>query len=568
MKNQSILSLLLVAIFGLIITSCDLVKEVKYEVTPNPLEMHGDSVKISVTGTFPQKGIKKKAKAEIVPMLGNTELEPVVVLGEKATGNGKKIMYKPGGKFEYNQVVKYKPEYEVTELKVTGRVFKGSKEKEKIAPIKIADGTIITPLLAKKEFKIIMSSDNFQRVTEKTYKAQINFDKAKSIVKPTELKEADMFEFANWLKAAETNPKIAIKSINIVGYASPEGEVGTNTSLAADRASNSKLSVTDLAKKAANTKAQTEIYNLSTGGVNGEDWDGFKAELEKSDMNADEKALIIRVLEMYQDPVQRETEIKNMAKTFVYLEKNILPKLRRTEIMVVYDQTGYSDEELIQISKATPEKLTAEELLFTATLTDDLDEKLRLYNEGCNLFPLDIRMHNNAGSMLYLKGNLEEAGYKFEAANSLEDNAISKNNLGAIQATKGNKDKAKQLFADAASAGSEVNFNLAYYDILENKYPDAISKYGTDDCFNKALAELLNGSIDTALKTLDNSKDKETGLGYYLKAVAAARQNNAEVCASNLKNAIGKDANFKAKAGRDREFLKFAANSSFMNVIK
>lgn len=568
MKNQSILNLLLIVIFGFIISGCDLVKEVKYQVTTNPLEMHGDSVKIAVTGTFPQKGINKKAKVEIVPMLGNVELEPVEVLGEKATGNGKKIMYKPGGSFEYNQVVKYKPEFEVADLNITGKIFKGSKEIDKISPIKIADGTIITPLLAKKEFKIIMSPDNFNRVTEKTFKAQINFDRAKSNIKPAELKESDIFEYANWLKAAETNSKISIKSINLVGYASPEGEVGTNTSLASDRASNSRNSVFDLAKKASNTKAQTEIYNLSTGGVNGEDWDGFKEELEKSDMNADEKALIIRVLEMYQDPVQRETEIRNMAKTFVYLEKNILPKLRRTEISIVYDQTGYTDEELIEISKSTPEKLTAEELLFTATLTDDMDEKLRLYNEGCNLFPVDIRMHNNAGAILFLKGNLDEAGFKFEAANSIEDNPISKNNLGAIQGTKGDKVKAKQLFVSATSAGSEVNYNLAYYDILENKYAAAISKYGSDDCFNKALAELLNRSVDKALKTINNSKDNDTGLGFYLKAIAAARQSNVDLVVENLKKSIEKDANFKAKAGRDREFLKYATTPNFMNVIK
>jgi outer membrane protein OmpA-like peptidoglycan-associated protein/tetratricopeptide (TPR) repeat protein len=565
MKNQSILSLFLIATFGFVISSCDLVKEVKYQVTPNPLEMHGDSVKISVTGTFPQKGIKKKAKAEIVPMLGNTELEPVVVLGEKATGNGKRIMYKPGGKFEYEQVIKYKPEFEVAELKVTGRIFKGSKEKEKITPLKIADGTIITPLLAKKEFKIIMSSDNFQRVTEKKFKAQINFDKAKSNVKPTELTDSDMFELTNWLKAAETNPKITIKSIQLTGFASPEGEVGSNSNLSSDRATSAKTSLLELAKKIGNTKAQSEIYNLAGSG---EDWDGFKVELEKSDMNADEKALIIRVLEMYQDPVQREIEIKNMAKTFVYLEKNILPKLRRTEITILYDQIGYSDEELISLSNTNSDKLTVEELLFTATLLESLDEKLRIYNEASNYFPLDIRTHNNAGAIMYLMGNLADAGYKFEAANSLEDNAVSKNNIGAIEATQGNKEKARQLFQEASSAGSEVNFNLAYYDILENKYAQAISKYGTDDCFNKALAELLNGSVDTALKTIDNSKDKETALGYYLKAIAAARQNNVDNVVLNLKNSFEKDANFKAKAGRDREFLKFAANSTFMNVIK
>jgi outer membrane protein OmpA-like peptidoglycan-associated protein len=550
---------------SLFLSSCDLMKDIKYVVIANPLEMHGDSVKVTITAELPAKGIKKKASAEITPMLGTTALKTIIIQGEKVQGNGNTIKYKPGGKITYADVVKYKPEFENTDLTVTGVIKKGTKEKDKIPATKIADATIITPLLVQKDFKVIMENDNFQRVSEKTFKAQINFDKGKSELRKNEMKNMSIFEFQNWLAAAETNPKINIKSIDVIGYASPEGEVGKNESLSSDRAITAKSAIMNLAKTSKNTKAQTEIYNLSG---RGEDYGGFKVELEKSVMNQDEKQLVIRVLEMYKDPVQRESEMRNMAKTFVYLDENIFPLLRRSEVIVKYDLTGYSDKELVSMFKNDSKKLTAEELLFTATLTNDLDEKLRIYNAGCLAYPLDIRFHNNAGVVLYEKGNLTDAGFKFEAANSLQDNVISKNNLGAIAGKNGDKAKAKQLFNSAKGASSVVEFNLAYYSILEGKYAEAVSKCGSENSFNKALAQLLNGEHDTAFKTIDESTVKETALGYYLKAVASARMDKVDLVVTNIKNAISKDASMKAKAGKDREFLKYKDNPNFTGVVQ
>ncbi|MFN5416911.1 MAG: tetratricopeptide repeat protein [Flavobacteriia bacterium] len=565
MKKNTLKGIFLVVTTATVVASCDIMKDVTYTVTPNPLEMHADSVRVTVEAKLPEKGIKKKASAEITPMIGSTPLKTITVQGEKATGNGNVIMYKPGGTVKYTDKVAYKPDMEFGELTVSGVIKKGSKEKDKIPATKIADGTKVTPLLVQNDFKVITEKDNFNRVTEKNFRAQINFDKSKSELRKGELKEADIVEFQNWLAAAETNPKINIKSINITGFASPEGEVGKNESLSTDRANTAKTVTIDLAKKIKNTKAQGEIYTIKGSG---EDYDGFKVELEKSAMNQDEKQLIIRVLEMYKDPVQRETEMRNLGKTFTFLDKNIFPMLRRAEIVVVYDLTGYSDEELVAISKTDAAKLTAEELMFTATLTQDIDEKLRLYNEGCLAYPMDVRFHNNAGAMLYMQKNWADAGFKFEAANSLQDNVISKNNLGAIAATKGEKAKAIKLFNEASGAGDEVNYNLAYYLIKTGKYADAISKYGADASFNKALAQVLNGNPDAAIKTIDASNAKETGMGYYLKAIAAARMDKVDQVAAHLKNAIAKDATLKAKAAKDREFFKYFENPTFTSVAK
>ncbi|MBI1838641.1 MAG: hypothetical protein HYR91_15355 [Flavobacteriia bacterium] len=565
MKKQTIKGFAFIALAGAMVTSCDLLKDLEYTVTPSPLEMHGDSVRVKVDVKFPEKGIKKKASVEITPMLGSTALKSVTVQGEKATGNGNVIQYKPGGTVSYTDIVAYKPEFENTDLKVTGKISKGGKAKGDLPETKIADATIVTPFLVNKDFRVIFEKDNFQRVTEESTSTQINYERAKSDVRPSELKEKDILDFKAWLLAAQSNPKIALKSIAITGYASPEGEVGKNTSLSTDRAEAGKTTVINLAKEVKNEKAQTEIFSLNG---RGEDYDGFKRELEKSTMNNDEKQLVIRVLEMHKDAETRETEMRNMGKTFKFLDDNIFPKLRRAEITVTYDKTGYTDEELKALSLSKPDSLRLEELLFAATLTTDLNQKLSIYKVAEKNFPEDYRAVNNAGGIYFLQNKMEEAKAQFEKANGIKENAISKNNLAAVAGVAGDFAKAKQLLAQAKGAGSEVNYNSGIINIKEGKYNDAISNFGSEATFNKALALLLSGSYDQAAAAIDASKDKESAQGYYLKAIVGARTSKVDVAVSNLKNAIAKDASLKTKASKDREFIKLFEDANFSSLVK
>lgn len=563
MNKASIKSLTMVAIAGSLAASCDLMKDVDYKITPNPLEMHGDSVRIKAEATFPEKGIKKKASAEITPTFGGVPLKTFTVLGEKATGNGTTIQYKPGGKVTYSDVIAYQPSFENADLQITGKVYKGTKEKDQIEPFTVAKGTIITPLLVRKDFKVAILKDEFKRVLEFNQVAQINFDKAKSNLRPQELKDKDVKDLQAWMKGVEGNVKIAIKNVNVTGFASPEGEQGKNESLSSDRSETGKTATLKIGKDAKNTASQTVNFTLAG---KGEDWEGFKAELAKSTMNEDDKQLVLRVLEMYKDPMQREQEIRNMSKTFTFLEKNILPQLRRAEISVVYDKTGYSDEELKALSKSKIDTLTVEEILFTATLTDDVNEKLRLYSEAERLFPNDYRTSNNTGVALYQLGRLDEAKAKFEKANSLQKNETSTNNLAAIAGSKGDRAGAKELLTKAGSS-DEAKYNRGVLAIQDGAYPTAIGNLGSNN-YNKSLAQILNGDYADALNSINNSADKETAEGYYLKAIIAARQDKLADIIDNLKNAFAKDGGLKAKAIKDMEFFKYMENAAFTAIVK
>lgn len=567
MKKQTIKVLALLAVASSVTTGCDLLKEVDYACTPDPLEMHGDSVKITVNITFPEKSLNKKAAVEFTPTLGSTNLKPMRVQGEKATGGGDAIQYKAGGKVTYTDFVAYKADMEVSKLVVTGKIFKGEKEKGEVDATEICDACIITPYLVKKDFKVIYAKDNFKRVTPETQLTVINFDKGKSNVKATELKDQDVKDYQAFLEMAQANPKVKITGVSVVGYASPEGEQGKNSTLSDDRATAGADVSMKTSKTAKNDKGQEEASYSKKG--SGEDFDGFKREL-KADTKMDEsdKQLVLRILDQEKDPDVREQKMRDLGKSFTYLDKNIFPSLRRAEIMANYDLTGFSDEEMMNYSVSKPDTLDLEELLFCATLYTDLNEKLRVYKIAAKRYPQDERTSNNVGAVLYEMNKMSEAKAEFEKSNAASDNAIAKNNLGAIAGKEGDRSKAAKLFAQAGGA-TETSYNKGILAIQKGDYATAVSNLNKADAsFNLALAQLLNGSANSVDGTIGKSTDAETADGAYLKAVAAARQNNLSGVVSNLKNAIAKDGAYKAKASRDREFLKYAQDATFSALIK
>ena len=565
MKKQSIKLIAIIAILGTLTTGCDLLKDLEYTVTPNPLEMHGDSVRVKVDVTFPEKGIHKKASADITPVLGDTELKSIRVQGEKATGNGEVIAYKTGGKITYNDIIAYNPNMEAADLMITGKVFKGDKEKDGIIPVKIADATIITPYLVNKDFKIIIAKDQFKRITQETFTAQINYAKGKSNVTSSEMKQDDIKSFKEFLKNSTMDPRVNLKSIDLTGFASPEGEEDKNNSLSIDRAASGRTSIMGIARKLKMDATQLTFNENGSG----EDYSGFKKALSADNkMNEDDKNLVLRVLETISNGDERERAMRDMGKTFSYLDKKVFPQLRRAEITANYDQTGFSDEELMALSNSNPDTLNLEELLFTANLYTDLNEQLRVYKIAESRFSNDYRPSNNVGALLYMQNKLSEAKNQFEKANSIQDNSISKNNLAAIAGIEGDRDKSMKLLNQSSGAGNEVNYNKGILNIQDGDYKSAISNLGSNDSYNKALAQLLNGDATSSSKTVNNSDEAETAMGYYLKAISAARQDKLEDIINNLKSAFSKDGLLKAKASKDREFLNYMENASFTNLVK
>ncbi len=563
------LTLLIFGSLLISLNSCDLVKDFTYTVNPDPLEMHGDSLRFNVIVNIPEKGIQKKIRAEISPKIGNTSIGTWIVQGEKVTGNGKTVYFKPGWTVNFNMAIPYSSNMEAADLRITGRVFKGLKEKLTLPEKKIADATIITPYLVKKEFKMIYEDDAIIRSVDKTKSAVINFDRGQSIVKANELKDIDLNDLLVWITTSQLNPKIKINSIDIVGYASPDGVEDKNSNLSNERTKSARASLISLMKK-AKIAGYSDTTNYTMQGK-GEDFDGFKEQLSlTTSISEADKNLFIRILEMTKDPVQRETEMINLGKSYIELEKDVFPKIRRANIIVNYTENGLTDDEILQATINNPLILGVEELLFAAkNLTQDLNEKARIYQLAASNFDSDYRTHNNLGALNFSQNKIADAKNSLEKSNSLKENIAAKNNLAGVVLIQDNRTQAIKLMAQTKSVDAKnssiVAYNNAILNIMSGNYSKAENNL-KDDSFNKALALTLQGKLSQATKVL--SAIATTSESLYLKAIISARNGESvDAVVTNLKQAFAKDSNLKNKASKDREFLKFMNDAIFTAAL-
>ncbi len=275
--------------------------------------------------------------------------------------------------------------------------------------------------------------------------------------------------------------------------------------------------------------------------------------MQNSDI--EDKDLIIRILETYSDVNEREQEIKNLSKTYTEIARDILPKLRRSEMTLSYDVIGYSDEELTSISKGNPDSLNLEELLYAANLHTDMADQLAVYKNAEARFTDDNRAANNIGAIYLKQGNDADAAAQFTKADNISSDAITSNNKGIIARRNGDRKAAAELFRNGMSAGDNAAYNLGIVNIQDGDYDRAVSNMNGVDSFNAALASMMNGDASSASSILDNAADGDTAVGHYLRAVIAARQGDSGAVNSHLKTAIGMDASLRDRAMMDAEFL-------------
>lgn len=545
-------------------------ENVQYSVNPNPLELHGDSVAMSVTGKIPPEYFHKKAIVEVTPVLKTKgtnpeviqEFETLTLVGEAATGEGQKITAASGGSFKYEDKIAFKEAmtYATLEAKIVG-VYKGAKKE--FGYYLVGDGTIITPKLVMADEKPILGNDKFVKVIPKNIDAQINYLINSSQVRSSEYNDEDYKAFREFLKEGSTKGW-AFKGVKVAAYASPDGEISKNDNLANERAESAKKALDTYFKKNKIDAAKADGFYTLEG--KGEDWEGFKTKMQASDIK--DKELILRVLQMTSDLDKREQEIKNLAATYTEVAQKVLPELRRSAFTVMAEEQSRTDEEISKLVKSSPDSLSVEEILYAATLVEDLNDKLSIYNSAKKVYPNDWRGHNNAGYIMLLQNKANEAKTEFEAALNAENgNKVASNNLAICHKLSGDVSKAKELYTAASGAGKEVNYNMGIIDIMEGNYSNAVTKMSGMNSFNAALAQLLNGNNEGAIKTIDASDEKDLALSYYLKAVAGARSGNKDLTVNNLKTAFSKDAGLKKKAMKDVEFLKMAEDESFKNLF-
>ncbi|WP_181992308.1 tetratricopeptide repeat protein [Bacteroides caccae] len=532
-----------------------------FTVTPQVLEAVGGKVPATINGKFPEKYFNKKAVVEVTPVLkwngGEAKGQPATFQGEKVEGNDQTISYKMGGSYTMKTSFDYVPEMAKSELYLEFKATIGKKVVT-IPAVKVADGVISTSELVNNTLgnaNPALGEDAFQRIIKEKHDANIMFLIQQANIRSSELKTAKEFnkEVANVNEAA--NKKIS--NIEVSAYASPDGGVSLNTTLAENRESNTTKMLSKDLKKA---KIDAPIDAKYTA----QDWEGFQELVSKS--NIQDKELILRVLSMYQDPAQREQEIKNISSVYKTLADEILPQLRRSRLTLNYEIIGKSDEEIAKLTSSNPSELNVEELLYAATLTNDPAKQEAIYTQATKQFPNDYRAFNNLGKLAYQAGNVDKAESYFKKAASVNASPEVNMNLGLISLIKGDKAAAETYFGKAAGT-KELGESMGNLYIAQGQYERAVNSFGDSKTNSAALAQILAKDYNKAKNTLANV-ERPDAYTDYLMAVLGARTNNSSMVTSSLKSAVAKDPSLAKKAATDLEFAKYFTNADFMSIAK
>ncbi len=562
--------------------------KVELQVIPEVLEEKGDSVMVTIKGTFPPKYFKKNAVMNFTPVLsyegGAIAFDPITFKGESVSGDGTLINYQNGGSFTYNGKIPYSPDMNVSELVVAPLIYasKGTvyTTREQVMENtgyfmaderKLADGVIYTSKRIEDNLSNSVMPHGYEKVTIVTQSADIffqvnlaNLNWNMPMNKKQESKDALAAMTTDILKGWE------LKDITIEGWASPEGEETFNQGLSGRRANTAinfvKKELNKLVRKHKDELAFNKVDNITfVENANGPDWNGFMNAVEAS--NIRDKNSILNVVRSASAD-QREQEIRNMILIYPEIEADILPPLRRAIINVNSFEPKHTDAEIAQMAISDPTALKLNELLYAATLTDDMNTRKAIYASAMELHPKCLRAVVNASEVELQMGNVAEAKRLLNKAAGMTDKSAEVHNNLAVVAVMERDFAAAEMHLNKAKAlGGDVNYNMGIVNIYKGDYSKAVSLMQAEKCdYNLGLAQLLNKEYSAAKNTLECTP--ETAEGSYLMAVISARTDDASGVYTNLMKAIQKDESYKNTAKWDREFMKYFNEPDFQSVVQ
>ena len=549
---------------ALMLASCGApVQPDQINVNPSPLKVVGNKVNAEITGKFPAKKFSKKAVVTITPVLkfdGREVLgEPVTYVGQKVKENGNTVVYKSGAAYSHSVSFDFVPEMAKSELYLRFDARKGKKTVE-IPDLKIADGVITTAKMATAEdVPSQITSDKFQRIIQEMQEADIMFLIQQANLRSSETGSQKMKDLRAAIKDANNDSRKEIHSLEVSGYASPEGGVDLNTRLAKERQANAQRFLQNQMKQ---DKVKAEILANMTA----EDWEGFRKAMEES--NIKDKDLVLRVLSMYSDPEEREAQIKNLSAVYKTIADEILPALRRSRLILTTDIIGKSDDEIKAYMQNDPAALNVEEMLYAATLTNDPAEKMAVYRKVTEQFPNDYRGWNNLGMCYFQQNNIAEARRCYTKALAIEPNNADVNyNAGLAAMADNDLQKAEEYLGKAGGTKGDLNAAMGTLYTMKGDYAKAKNAYKGGASNNAAVQQIMNEDYAGARKTLA-AVENPNATTAYLAAVVGARTNDRDAVYTNMRLAVERDANMKARAQKDIEFAKFMEDETFLAIIK
>jgi tetratricopeptide (TPR) repeat protein len=424
------------------------------------------------------------------------------------------------------------------------------KKTVSVPEVKIGYGVLSTSeLLGRCTITASTAPDAFQRVIEQKQEANIKFLIGQANLRTSELSSVSIQDLVKILKEInDMQEERALQSIEVSAYASPDGSFDLNEKLAEKR---QDVSSNYLGKQLKKINMDAEVDTKFTA----EDWEGFQELVSKS--NLQDKDVILRVLSMYQDPEEREQQIRNMSSVFTEIADGILPELRRARLIVNYEVIGRSDEQIIEQFAQDASKLSVEELLYGGNmLVEDATTRKQWYEKTIEIYPNDYRAYNNLAQLAIMEGNLTTAQNWLQKAKAVNAKASEVNANMAIIAIKNDDIQKAETLMGQASGSDTFNEVLGNLNIAKGNFAQAQQNLAQTQTNSAALSQILNKDYAAAQKTLAAIKTPDATTSY-LKAVLAARTSDTGALKSNLKVAIASDSSLKERAANDLEFAKY-----------
>ena len=516
-------------------------ENVKVECTPQVLEVVADAIDATVSVTYPKDYFNPNVIVEVTPVIvyegGEAALKPLKYQGENVKDNYK-VVSKDGQKVTERLHFDYVEGMEKCYLELRGKVLAGKKTIA-LPSKKVADGANTTYMLVKRDGQVAFKADNYQETISSTTEGQIRYLVNSSDVRNSELNGQSIKDFLATLDAISNDERSTVTSTEIVAYASPEGAVDLNNTLSGNRS--------ESASKAWDKVTKGHEATNPTVRSAGEDWEGFSKLVAESDI--EDKDLILRVLSMYSDPAVRENEIRNMSQVFTALKGEVLPELRRARLIANVEYKNYTNEELVALLENNSDVLDEEALLRAASVVKDAAQKESVYKKAIEKYGSDRALYNLAA--LYLnQGKLEKAEAGLAEVKANDGDVV--NAKGVVALRKNDLKTAEQYFRKAGTPEAKANLGVVL--ILSGEYEEAAKVLADVQgcCHNTVLAYVLTDQLDKAMKAAHCGDPKV----WYLKAIIAARQGNAEKVGEYLEKACRNKA-LQERAPRDIEFAGY-----------
>ena len=387
---------------GLIVTgvwSCKSFEGTTVSVTPNPLEVHGDSIKATAQVSVPaNSGLKKDVTYVAQPEIGDYKDIPEIRVNSNKYPNAQKEGIDDAIQI---QTVYVEDAMQGKHLEIEHKYI-NAKGKEKSLPDldNLAECCITTSRLFLLNTEYLFSDVNFDSIEPIRMTAQVQFPLDVWRLDESQLDKEEIRSLGAILK--DQNP--TANNIRIHGYASPEGPYSRNKFLA-DKRSEVVKNYVQRELKAAGYREYAGQANFNMAATE-EDWSGFEARVRNSNLSEQKKRDLINVATSTATPQQKEQMLMEVVGGDVHAEiENLLAPLRRTTISVEIPRQLKTVRQLDSIAALyTSGKLTdmdlmrlysREEWLATAQrqYANTGDTRLLLaYNEA---YPNDYRIYND-----------------------------------------------------------------------------------------------------------------------------------------------------------------------------